>query len=224
MVREALSKIANSFFTLKMRVEEFPDLSEEFSVFSVKNHRARYNEAEFRDLKGFKLSAAEKNFFARQCKGQQAEGEPDIKFGQSDRGFAARYNLSQGVTCLWVANWVNPNAVNNDQRGRPASIDEQGMQDFFKKIKDGKKVPGKSKAKQKKTLYVAAEVTEILNMEYRKSQKRKGHHLDEDDDSIVLSSNTIQTYKKVRFTYYEKTFDLFNTNYFITDESKVRHW
>jgi len=82
-VREALSKIANSFFTLKMRVEEFPDLSEEFSVFSVKNHRARYNEAEFRDLKGFKLSAAEKNFFARQCKGQQAEGEPDIIFGQS---------------------------------------------------------------------------------------------------------------------------------------------
>jgi hypothetical protein len=207
-----------------MRVDEFPDLSEEFAVFSVTNRRARHNEAEFRDLRGVSLSAAEKNFFARQCKGQQAEGEPDIKFGQSDRKFAARYNLSQGVTCLWVSNWVNPNAVNNDRGGRPASIDEQGMQDFFATVKEGKKIVGKGKAKQKKTLFLAPEITQIMNSEYRKSQKRKGHQLDVNDDSKVLSANTIQKLKRVRFVYYNVIY-IFNTNYFIVDKTKgLRHW
>ena len=184
-----------------MRVEEFPDLPPKFSLFGVTNPRAQHNEAEFSDLKGTKLTAEQKNFFARQCKGQQEVGEPDITLGDSNRLFSSRYGLSQGVTCRWVANWVSPYAVNNSGRGRPTSIDEEGMQAFFAVVKEGKKAPGKSKAKQKKTLYTGPEVNELLNEHFRKSQKRKGHQLDEDDDSIVLCANTLQKLKKVRSTY-----------------------
>lgn len=186
-----------------MRVDTFPGLPEEYELFGVTNPRARHNEAEFRDLKGTELSAVQKDYFARQCKGEQAEGEPDIKFGQSDRGFSARYGLSQGVTCRWVANWVDPSSVNNAGRGgRPAAVDQQGMYDFFAAVKEGKKARGKSKTKQKKTLFTASEVNELLNLQFRKSQKRKGHPIDQEDDSVVLSVNTLQKFKKVCSSYF----------------------
>ena len=132
-----------------MRVKEFPDLPLGFEVFGVANPRARHNDAEFQDLKGCTLSVAQKDFFARQCRGLFAEGEPDIRFGNSNRQLAARYGLSQGVTCLWVANYASDHAVNHAGRGRPDSVDEKGLQDFLATVSKGKQVAGgTSKAKK----------------------------------------------------------------------------
>jgi hypothetical protein len=184
-----------------MRVGAFPILPPSLHVFGVTNHGARHNEAEFRNLKGTTFTAEQKNYFARVCKGQLLAGEPDIRFGDSNRKLSSRYGLGHGVTSAWISNWVSPNAVNNSGRGRPASIDEQGMQEFVEAVKAGKKDKSKNKIKERKRLLIGSEITDLLNFHFRKSQKRKGCDIDSDDDDINLSTNTINKLKKVRFAY-----------------------
>ena len=205
-----------------MRVIDFPELHPNFSVFAVTNSRARHNEALFSNLKGTILTMEQKDFFARQCIGELLDDESDIKFEDSNRSFSDRYGLSQGTTSGWVANYKNPNAVNQAGKGRPLSVDEQGLQDVFTAVKAGKKIASKSNKSQKKNLYISNEVTELFNIAHRNTLKRKGHNIDEYDDRVCLSTNTIQKLKKVCIMIII-LFQCFIANYYISDPNSC-HW
>jgi hypothetical protein len=201
-----------------MRVSDFPELHSKFSVFDVINPRARRNEALFSNLKGVILTKDQKDFFARQCIGEILDDESDIRFEDSNRSLSDRYGLSHGTTSGWVANYKKPNAVNQAGKGRPLKVDKKGFQDVFAVVKAGKKIAGKSNKSQKKSLYISNEVTELLNIVYRQTLKRKGHNIDEHDERVCLSSNTINKYKKVCIMIII-LFQCFIANYYISDQN-----
>lgn len=197
-----------------MRVNDFPTLHSEVDVFGVTNPKSRHNEALFRNLKAYKFTSIQKDFYARQATGQLLEGEIDITFGDSARALSIRYGLSNGTTSGWIQKFNSTTAVNNSRPGRPDAIDEIGLVNFHKVVAEGTVVPGKNKKKQKKSLLTTSEVNGALDDAYNETRKRAGH--DSDDDNM-LSINTLKKYKKVCSVIY-----LFSLLYFTHQTFFVR--
>jgi hypothetical protein len=181
-----------------MKPHEFPILPTELNIFAPSNLRATYNDAEFHNLRGYSFTARQKNFFARQNDEEVAKGGViDIRFDCSCRDLEARYQLPHGTVGKWISNWkIGPHVNQDGLQGRRLSVDREGFLDFHKEVECGK-ITKKTGRKAKECRFSSLEETSMLNREYRRSKKRKGHIVDSDDETLTVSAKTIKKLKKV---------------------------
>ncbi len=132
-----------------IKVSEFPELPDEMAIFRPTNSMLSNSQAIFKDLKGANLTGPQKNYFASQCIAELNCGS-DFRCGMSSNEIKRRYNIPNGTTGTWIVNYKNK-VPNGTSSGRPASIDEQGKQEFLQEVADGKEIMDGTGMKRKHT-------------------------------------------------------------------------